>query len=55
MSNKQEIKIIDEMQPLIDYLQGKSSVVQFIEECRTIQKTENVEFEIIEPLLLPTN
>lgn len=52
-TNKKEgsitLTIVDEMKPLKDYLQGNSSTQEFIQECRNISKTENAEFEIIEP------
>lgn len=40
-----EVKIIDEMKPLKDYLQGKSSTIEFIEDCREIRETKDAEFE----------
>lgn len=49
MNKDTQLKVIDEMQPLKDYLQGKSSTIGFIEKCREIIATENAEFEILEP------
>lgn len=52
---KDEFKRVDEMQPLKDYLQGKSSTQTFIEKCREISKTEDIPHEVIEPKQLPSN
>lgn len=39
----------DDMKPLKDYLLGVTSTVEFVEKCREIKKTEDAEFEIIQP------
>lgn len=52
---KDEPKIIDEMKPLKDYLQGKSTTHEFIDECRNIHKTETAEFEVLPLKPLPDN
>ena len=56
MINDKDIQkpiLVDEMKPLKDYLQGKTGAVEFVEQCKNISKTEDADFEVIEPKQLP--
>ena len=47
-----DVKVVDEMKPLKDFLLHRSTTAEFIEECRIISATENIDHEIVSPKLL---